>query len=99
MKKFGNKIGSILGNRYLIVTVLAGAWLLFFDSYNFFAQQNVRAQINELKADKVFYQQEIKSIDYAYDRILEDREELERYAREEYHMHRSNEDVFVLTEE
>ena len=99
MVKIGNKIGRFFSNRYFIVTILAGTWLLFFDTYNFFAQQNVHTQIDELKADKIFYQQEIKSIDYAYDKMLEDREELERFAREEYHMHRSNEDVFVLTDE
>jgi len=92
------RLVKLLTNKYFLVLLIAGGWLLFFDSYNFVAQQKVSGQIEQLKRDKVFYEGEIEAIDYERDRLLKDAEELERFAREKYKMKKRGEDIFVVVE-
>ncbi|RMG25731.1 MAG: septum formation initiator family protein [Bacteroidetes bacterium] len=93
------KLISILTNKYLLVLLIAGGWLMFFDPYNFMAQRKVSEQIETFKRDKAFYEAEIEALDYERDRLYNDAEELERYAREKYKMKKKGEDVFVIVKE
>lgn len=93
------KVFRLFTNKYLLVLVIAGGWLTFFDPYNFLAQKKVAHQIEQLKRDKAFYEQGIQAIDYERDRLFNDAEEMERFAREKYLMRKRNEDIFVITEE
>jgi len=89
---------GILMSRYLWTFVIAAVWLFFFDSFSILKQQKMKGNIEALKRDKAFYEDETRKVDYRRELIFSDREELERFARERYYMHRSNEDVYVVAE-
>ncbi len=92
------RLWQAAATKYVLVLLVAGVYMLFFDRYNLRSQQRVQKQIEDLKADKVHYQRAINALTYEAEQISSDPETLERFARERYHMKRPNEDVFVITE-
>ncbi|MEM6768788.1 MAG: septum formation initiator family protein [Bacteroidota bacterium] len=93
-----SKLIQLLTNKYLLVFIFAGIWIIFLDTYNLVAQYKVSTQIEQLEADIAYYGQAIQEVDYERRILFQDAEELERYVREKYYFKRSNEDVFILTE-
>lgn len=87
------KLPAPLRNRYFLVLVFFFAWLVFFDKHNFWTQFQLQQSLNKLKADKVFYQEQIEQ-------VIEEQKDLdqdiEKFAREKYFMKKKNEDVFVI---
>ena len=93
-----SRLIKLLTNKYLLVFVFAGIWIVFLDTYNLVAQYKVSNQIDQLEADIAHYKKSIKEVDYERRILFQDAEELERYVREKYYFKRSNEDVFILTD-
>lgn len=90
---------SIITNKYVLVLLVAGTWVLFFDRYNIVSQIKMSQQVEQLKQDEVHYRSRIEALDYERERLFNDRDELERFAREQYKMKKRNEDIFVVVKE
>lgn len=90
------KIFRMLANRYVIATLVFLAVVIFFDQYN------IRQQIalhRERKAQEVEIQHLQTGISQYKDSlrmVTEDRESMERIAREKYFMKRDNEVVYKI---
>lgn len=95
MKKLG-RFGKIIRNKYLLVIVALGVWLLFFDKNDFFTQWKNRAEVKKLEADVEYYKGEIERNRTEMKELQSNPELLEKFAREHYLMHRDNEDIFIL---
>ena len=94
MKRLANIAFRFLNSRYLLVLVLAGVWVIFFDRYNVISQKSMQQQIEELEADKNFYQTALRT-ELRGEQVFNHADDLERFARERYFMKKSDEDVFV----
>lgn len=81
----------------MLVSVLV--WLLFFDNHNFIQHWRMQRQLNELRQERDFYLKEIARDSIALDKLKNDPDALERYARERYHMKKEGEDVYIIIEE
>ncbi|MFW5725769.1 MAG: FtsB family cell division protein [Bacteroidota bacterium] len=92
------KIPSFLKNKYVIVLIAAGVWILFFDQNNLIQQYRLSRRIKELNQEKKYYQNEIQRDSTYLDKLKHDPLELERYAREKYLMKKKNEDIFIIEE-
>jgi len=57
------------------------------------------SEIRQLEDDREYYQQEIKKDSTRLHELTTDKENLEKYAREQFLMKKKNEDVFVVIEE
>jgi cell division protein FtsB len=97
--EFLNSILRLVGNRYFLTFIAFAAWLTFFDNNNLIRQQEMAAQLGELKREKEFYLAEIEQNRIAAQALENDMELLERYAREKYLMKKDNEDIFLIVEE
>jgi hypothetical protein len=51
---------KFLGNRYVLVIISVGIWLIFLDNYSYFEHDVLNKQIDELEENKQYYIQEIK---------------------------------------
>ena len=89
----------IFKNKYLIATILFIVWMLFFDHNNIFLHLQYRKELNELKADKKYYQEQIDLTRKDVDLIKSNPQAMEKVAREQYLMKKDDEDVFVVVEE
>jgi cell division protein DivIC len=89
----------VLKNKYLIASVFFVTWMLFFDHNNIFSHLEYRTELNELKRDKKYYQEQIEETRKEVEMIKRNPQALEKVAREMYLMKRDDEDVFVVGEE
>lgn len=95
MKKLGT-FGKIIRNKYLLVVLVLGIWLLFFDKNDIFSQWARRAEVKKLEADVEYYKNEIERNRTEMLELQSNPKLLEKFAREHYLMHRDNEDIFIL---
>jgi cell division protein FtsB len=93
------KLLNTFKNKYLIATILFIVWMLFFDHNDIFLHLQYRKELNELKADKKYYQEQIDLTRKEVDLIKSNPQAMEKVAREQYLMKKDDEDVFVVGEE
>jgi len=101
MEKRGLKSGivRVLSNKYFIASVLFLAWLIFFDENSIIAHQKNKQRLKELIQQKEYYNERIASDNQKLEDLKSGKEELEKFAREQYLMSKPDEDVFVVVEE
>jgi cell division protein FtsB len=95
-KQFKNKpIVKIITNKYVIVSTIFVVWMVFLDENSILNHIEFNKEINKLKSEKEHFKSEIEK-DKALIKKLEDKEQLEKFAREEYKMKKENEDIFII---
>ena len=73
-------------------------WLAFFDRNNLVEEMQLRRKIVTLKREKEYYRKKIEEDKRKMEELLSSRENLEKFAREQYLMKRANEDIFVIVD-
>jgi len=86
----------LIRNKYLIAAVAFVVWMLFFDRNDLMSQYEYRTQLNKLEEEKEFYTQQIEKVKQDLDELTTNRDQLEKFAREKYHMKKDNEDVYII---
>lgn len=99
LHKYYQKIPRILKNKYAITLIFFLVWMFFFDANTFYGQFKLSNQLEYMRDRKVYYQKEVQAATTAIDELLTNEETQEKFARENYYMKKSGEDVFVITEE
>ena len=99
MKKFFLKIWPVLKNKYVITIAVFGIWMLFFDQNNMVDRMRMSSEIRQLEADREYYIEQIEKDSTRLHELTTDKDNLEKYAREQFLMKKKNEDVFVVIEE
>ena len=99
MKEFFLKIWPVLKNKYVITISVFGIWMLFFDQNNLVDRMRMAAEIRQLEADREYYLEQINKDSTRLHELTTDKDNLEKYAREQFLMKKKNEDVFVVIEE
>ena len=92
------KLPKPLRNKYLILFLLFILWIIFIDDYNLINQSKIKNTVDELKSQKEFYINEIKSDSTELYLLQNDPAEQERFAREKFLMKKENEDIFIVRE-
>jgi cell division protein FtsB len=93
------KILNILKNKYFIVSVVFLVWLVFFDQNNIISQIKLSRKLKQLNQQKEYYELEIRNNEKATLELMNDTDQLEKYAREKYLMKKDNEDLFIIEED
>lgn len=90
-----NKYFKVATNFYVIVITVFVLWMLFWDENSYLVHREFNNELEKLESQKKYYLEQI-----AKDNIiisdLKDLEKLEKFAREEYHMKKDNEDIFLI---
>jgi cell division protein FtsB len=90
---------ALFRNKYFIAAGLFVLWITFFDDDNLIERFRYMHEIHNLESDKEYFQQKITEDSEKLKELKTNKRNLEKYAREQYLMHRENEDVFVIVEE
>lgn len=97
MQSFLNRIPGYLKNKYLLSVVIFLTWMLFFDDRDIITTHfRYKNELNELKTNKEYFQEQIAETRKELDKLQSDPALLEKYARERYRMKRDNEDLFII---
>ena len=95
-RQFKNKpVVKFITNRYVIILSIFIVWMVFFDENSFLNHREFNKEIKKLNNEKEYYEREIKQDKELIDK-LNDEEELEKFAREEYKMKKENEEIYII---
>ncbi|GIZ08807.1 septum formation initiator family protein [Flavobacterium sp. UMI-01] len=86
---------KFMSNKYIWVLLFFLAWMFFLDNYSYFDHRVLDQQIDELEENKAYYQEEIKK-DEKQIKMLQNPEQVEKYAREKYFMKKDSEDIYIV---
>ena len=92
------KLPKPLRNKYLILFLLFILWVVFIDDYNLINQSKIKNTVDDLKGQKEFYINEIKSDSTELYQLQNNPAEQEKFAREKFLMKKENEDIFIIRE-
>jgi len=99
MKDLFRKIWPWLRNKYVLTISIFFIWMLFFDQYNLVDRIGMKSEIRQLESEEAYYREQIERDSTRLMELTTDKENLEKYAREQYLMKKPNEDVFLIIEE
>ena len=83
----------------MLTIAVFGIWMLFFDQNNLVDRIRMTSEIRQLEVDREYYLEQILKDSANLSELTTNKENLEKYAREQFLMKKSNEDVFVVIEE
>ncbi len=99
MVKVIEKLIHIFKNKYLLASLFFIIWLVFFDQNNLIDRIALYKKYKQMQESKDYYTQKIKEDKRKLIELQTDRDNLEKFAREQYYMKRDNEDVFIVVDE
>jgi cell division protein FtsB len=88
-----------LRNKYLMAVLIFLVWLLIFDQNSLIDRVKYLNTLHEMEDEKQYYMERIEEDSRRLNELKTDRENLEKFAREQYFMKKEDEDVFVIVEE
>ncbi len=74
-------------------------WLLIFDRNNLIDRVKFVRKLNEMERQKEYYETRIEQDSRKLNELKTNRENLEKFAREQYYMKKPDEEIFVIVEE
>ena len=88
------------GYIVVVILLLFGVWIFFFDNFNLIDRFQKISKLHELRETEKYYEQENLENSTRLEELMSGKEELEKFAREQYYMKEADEDIFlVITEE
>ncbi|WP_027385509.1 FtsB family cell division protein [Chryseobacterium gregarium] len=83
-------------NKYTITIGLFLVWMVFFDKTSFLVINELNGEINKYEDQLQYYKTEYEKNDAFYKKLMNNKSEKEKYARENYFMKKPNEEIFIL---
>ena len=93
-----NVIPPFFKQKYMLTGLVFVFWLSFIDSNNFFQQWESMRELHKMKEVREYYKNKVQENSDMLHELKTNPEVLERYAREEYLMKRTDEDLFLVEE-
>lgn len=93
------RIKNILKNKYYLTSILFLIWMLFLDRNDIITQVRHMISLHGINQDKAYYQEEIEKINQDLRDLSSNKEQLEKFARENYLMKKDGEDIFIIVKE
>lgn len=91
-----NFVRKYIINKYTISIVAFLVWMIFFDSNSFLTIRDLNQEISHYEKKLGYYQTEYQQNSEFYKRLINNKEEKEKFARENYFMKKSDEEIFIL---
>jgi cell division protein DivIC len=89
----------ILKSKYFIACIIFVLWILFFDEYSIMSYNRNKVKLENLVEQQNFYKEKIRSDQQKLMELNSGKEELEKYAREQFNMSKPGEDLYVIINE
>lgn len=89
-------LATLFRSRYAVAAMIFLAWISIFDEDNLIAKWTYDRKIKELKEEKAALENSIEQDQRKMSELKNNRESLEKFAREEYFMKKDNETIFII---
>lgn len=94
--KKGKLIQKYVINKYFITIALFLVWMIFFDSTSFLVVNDLNKEINKYEDQLEYYKTEYEKNNQFYNKLMNNKNEKEKFARENYFMKKPDEEIFIL---
>ncbi len=91
-----NKVFRLLTNKFLITGVVFAVWMLYFDQNDWFSMQRRKKELQDTRDNIAYLNKEIAQMEKDKEGMQSDPKVLEKYAREQFHMKRDTEDLYII---
>ena len=81
----------ILKNKFILTSIFFIVWVIFFDNNNLIDRISNLKVLNQLQKDQEYYKEKIYTDTKRLEELRTDKENLEKFAREQYLMKKKNE--------
>jgi len=98
VSKIWSFIRRFILNKYVVVLVGFGVWVIFFDAHNLVSRWETSRRLNDLQKEYDYYEKVIKENKEKMNLLKNDNSYLEKVAREKYHMKSKDEEIFIIEE-
>lgn len=88
----------ILKNKFILTSIFFIVWVIFFDNNNLIDRISNLKVLNQLQKDQEYYNEKISTDTKRLEELRTDKENLEKFAREQYLMKKKNEDIFIMVD-
>ena len=96
-KEIFGKLKNFTANNIMwIIGVLFGVWITFFDDFSLVDRFEKMNKLHELRENEKYYEQENLENSTRLEELMSGKEELEKFAREQYYMKEEDEDIFLV---
>lgn len=99
VKDFFVRIFPFIKSKFVLTTAFFIVWVIFFDQYNLVSRVKNNQKLSQLEKERTHYINEIDKNTRMLKELKGDNETLEKFAREQYLMKKSNEDIYLVIEE
>ena len=83
-------------NKYIITIFLFLIWMVFFDSTSFLVINEIDSNIAKNEQQLAHYKSEYEKNNSFYMKLMDNKSEKEKFARENYFMKKPNEEIFII---
>lgn len=90
------KLPPAFRNRFYIASAIFVFWMVFIDKHDILTQWKLRQTVKKQQTEMARYKEQI--VDIQQDK-QDMNKQLEKFAREHFYMHKSDEEVFILETE
>ena len=94
--KFFDNIPPVFRNKYILTVIIFLVWLILFDSNNLIARYKEMMELHKLKSEREYYNKHIETDRQKLYELKTDNRNLEKFAREQYHMKKPDEDLYII---
>jgi cell division protein DivIC len=94
--KFLEKVPAVFRNKYILTVLIFVIWLVLLDSNNLISRYKEMRELHKLKADREYYINRIEVDKRKLYELKTDNHNLEKFAREQYRMKKSDEDLYII---
>ena len=94
-----DKLPKFTKNFYFISGIVFVLWMLFFDTNDVYSQYKLKKKRSDLENQKAYYESMILEVNSEREALFNNKDLLEKFAREKYYMKKKGEDIFVIVEE
>jgi cell division protein FtsB len=94
--KFLDRVPLIFRNKYILTTLIFLIWILLLDTNNLIARYKEIRELHKLRNEKEYYTKKIEVDKSKLKELKTDDQNLEKFAREQYHMKKTDEDLYIV---
>jgi len=94
--RFTERIPAFFRNKYILTILLFLIWLLLLDSNNLISQFKEMKELNRFRREREYYMNKIEVDRKKLNELKTDDDNLEKFAREQYHMKKPDEDLYII---
>lgn len=92
----GKRLLHLVNNKYGYTVLALMLYILILEETDLFTLLKYRADINDLREQKEYFEEEIVETRRSITELTTDQSALEKFAREQHYMKRADEDLFVI---